>query len=74
MRNLPGPACQTAAAGGTRARGRVSGIGRPMEGVETMIDRITGQSLLALLPSLVVIALAAGPSPSRAVDQEVDQK
>ena len=45
-----------------------------MEGVETMIDRITGQSLLALLPSLVVIALAAGPSPSRAVDQEVDQK
>lgn len=34
-----------------------------------MIDRITGQSLLALLPSLVVIALAAGPSPSSAVDQ-----
>ncbi|MBK7949839.1 MAG: hypothetical protein IPK00_14080 [Deltaproteobacteria bacterium] len=34
-----------------------------------MIDRITGQSLLALLPSIVVIALAAGPSPSSAVDQ-----
>lgn len=34
-----------------------------------MIDRITGWSLSALVPSLVVIALASGPLPSRAVDQ-----
>lgn len=34
-----------------------------------MIDRITSQSLLALLPSILVIAVAAGPSPSSAVDQ-----
>lgn len=34
-----------------------------------MIDRITSQSLLALVPSILVIAMAAGPSPSSAVDQ-----
>jgi hypothetical protein len=38
-----------------------------------MIDRITGLSLSALVPSLVVIALAAGPSPSQAVDQPGDR-
>jgi len=64
---------------GTDARARVSGDdGRPCASIERtdrrgpereggMIDRLTGLSLTALVPSLVVIALA-GADPSHAVD------